>query len=160
MAESKGKILVVDDEKSMREILQIFLENEGYSVSVASNGAAAIEDIKKDIFDLIITDMKMPKASGLDLLKSTKQVSPDTIVVIITAFGNTDSAVEAMKLGAYDYLQKPFQMDEIRLVVKNALEKQELRKDVSVLKEQLKPYSLENIIGSCPSMLELFDMIN
>ncbi|HEW81019.1 MAG TPA: sigma-54-dependent Fis family transcriptional regulator, partial [Nitrospirae bacterium] len=97
---------------------------------------------------------------GLDLLKSTKQVSPDTIVVIITAFGNTDSAVEAMKLGAYDYLQKPFQMDEIRLVVKNALEKQELRKDVSVLKEQLKPYSLENIIGSCPSMLELFDMIN
>ncbi|HDH34347.1 MAG TPA: sigma-54-dependent Fis family transcriptional regulator [Nitrospirae bacterium] len=160
MAESKGKILVVDDEKSMREILQIFLENEGYSVSVASNGAAAIEDIKKDIFDLIITDMKMPKASGLDLLKSTKQVSPDTIVVIITAFGNTDSAVEAMKLGAYDYLQKPFQMDEIRLVVKNALEKQELRKDVSVLKEQLKPYSLENIIGSCPLMLELFDMIN
>lgn len=160
MAESKGKILVVDDEKSMREILQIFLKNEGYSVSVASNGEAAIENVKKDIFDLIITDMNMPKAGGLDLLKSTKQVSPDTIVVIITAFGNTDSAVEAMKLGAYDYLQKPFQMDEIRLVVKNALEKQELRKDVSILKEQLKPSSLENIIGSSPSMLELFDMIS
>ncbi len=115
MAESKGKILVVDDEKSIREILRIFLKNEGYSVSVASNGAVAIEDIKKDIFDLIITDMKMPKASGLDLLKSAKQVSPDTIVIIVTAFGNTDSAVEAMKLGAYDYIQKPFQMDEIRL---------------------------------------------
>lgn len=159
MAESKGKILVVDDEKSMRDILQIFLGNEGYSVSVASNGKAAIEDVKKDIFDLIITDMKMPKASGLDLLKSTKQISPDTIVVIITAFGSTDSAVEAMKLGAYDYLQKPFQMDEIRLVVKNALEKQELRKDVSVLKEHLKPSSIENIIGSSAPMLELFDMI-
>ncbi len=160
MTESKGKILVVDDEKSIREILRIFLKNEGYTVSVASNGAAAIEDIKKDIFDLIITDMKMPKASGLDLLKSAKQVSPDTIVIIITAFGSTDSAVEAMKLGAYDYIQKPFQMDEIRLVIKNALEKQRLQKDVSVLKEQLEPSSLENIIGSSPPMLDLFNMIN
>jgi len=159
MAESKGKILVVDDEKSMREILQIFLKNEGYSVSVASNGAVAIENIKKDIFDLIITDMNMPKASGLDLLKSTKQISPDTIVVIITAFGSTDSAVEAMKLGAYDYIQKPFQMDEIRMVLKNALEKQKLRKDVSVLKDQLEPASLENIIGSSSLMLELFNTI-
>ena len=159
MAESKGKILVVDDEKSMREILQIFLKNEGYNVSVASNGAAAIEDIKKDIFDLIITDMNMPKASGLDLLKSAKQISPDIIVVIITAFGSTDSAVEAMKLGAYDYIQKPFQMDEIRIVVKNALEKQKLQKDVSVLKDQLGPASLENIIGSSSPMLELFNMI-
>jgi len=160
MAESKGKILVVDDEKSMREILQIFLKNEGYGVSVASNGEAAIEDIKKDIFDLIITDMNMPKASGLDLLKSAKQISPDTIVVIITAFGSTDSAVEAMKLGAYDYVQKPFQMDEIKLVVKNALEKQRLQKDVSVLKDQLKPSSLESIIGESAPMRELFDMIN
>ncbi len=160
MTESKGKILVVDDEKSIREILRIFLKNEGYTVSVASNGAAAIEDIKKDIFDLIITDMKMPKASGLDLLKSAKQVSPDTIVIIITAFGSTDSAVEAMKLGAYDYIQKPFQMDEIRLVIKNALEKQRLQKDVSVLNEQLGPSSLENIIGSSPPMLDLFNMIN
>lgn len=159
MADSKGKILVVDDEKSMREILQIFLKNEGYSVAVASNGAAAIEDVKKDIYDLVITDMKMPKASGLDLLKSTKHVSPNTIVVIITAFGSTDSAVEAMKLGAYDYIQKPFQMDEIRLIVKNALEKQKLRKDVSILKGQLEPSSLKNIIGSSPPMLELFDMI-
>ena len=160
MVESKGKILVVDDEKSIREILQIFLTNEGYSVSVANNGAVAIEDIKKDIFDLIITDMNMPKASGLDLLKSAKQVSPDTIVILVTAFGTTDSAVEAMKLGAYDYIQKPFQMDDIRLVVKNALEKQKLQKDVSVLKEQQAPSSLENIIGSSAPMLELFEMIN
>lgn len=159
MAETEGKILVVDDEKSMREVLQIFLKSEGYSVSVANDGAEAIENIKKDIFDLIITDMNMPKASGLDLLKNAKQVSPDTVVIIITAFGSTDSAVEAMKLGAYDYVQKPFQMDEIRLVVKNALEKQKLRKDVSVLKEQLPSASLENIIGESAPMQELFDMI-
>ncbi|HBH60586.1 MAG TPA: Fis family transcriptional regulator [Nitrospiraceae bacterium] len=156
----KGNILVVDDEKSMREILEIFLKSEGYGVSVAENGEKAIDTLKKDIFDLIITDMKMPKVGGLELLKNVKQITPDTIVVIITAFGTTDSAVEAMKLGAYDYIQKPFQLDNIRLVVKNALEKQKLQKDVSLLKQQLKPPSLENIIGKCPSMQTLFSVIS
>ncbi len=155
----KGKILVVDDEKSMREILQIFLKNEGYSVSIANNGESAIEAVKKDIFNLVITDMKMPKASGLDLLKRVKKISSDTVVVIITAFGTTESAVEAMKLGAYDYIQKPFQLDDIRLVVKNALEKQKLQKDVSILKEQLMPPSLENIIGRSPAVKSLFGVV-
>jgi two-component system response regulator PilR (NtrC family) len=159
MEKSKGRILVVDDEKSMREILDIFLKNEGFSVSVANNGEAAIEATNKDIFDLIITDMKMPKMGGLELLKKVKENLPDTVVVIMTAFGTTESAVEAMKLGAYDYIQKPFQMDDIRLVVKNALEKQRLQKDVSILKEQLKPPSLENIIGESPSMKKLFTVI-
>jgi len=159
MKKIKGNILVVDDEKSMREILEIFLKSEGYGVSIAENGEKAIEAIKNDIFDLIITDMKMPKVGGLELLKNVKQITPDTVVVIITAFGTTDSAVEAMKLGAYDYIQKPFQLDNIRLVVKNALEKQKLQKDVSLLKQQLKPPSLENIIGKSPSMQTLFSII-
>jgi two-component system response regulator PilR (NtrC family) len=131
MNKTKGNILVVDDEKSMREILEIFLTSEGYKVSVAENGEKAIDAVKKDIYDLVITDMNMPKVGGLELLKNVKQLNPDTIVVIITAFGTTESAVEAMKLGSYDYIQKPFQMDDIRLVVKNALEKQKLQKDVS-----------------------------
>jgi two-component system response regulator PilR (NtrC family) len=160
MKKIKGNILVVDDEKSMREILEIFLKNEGYGVSIAENGEKAIEAIKKDIFDLIITDMKMPKVGGLELLKNVKQIAPDTVVVIITAFGTTDSAVEAMKLGAYDYIQKPFELDNIRLVVKNALEKQKLQKDVSLLKQQLKPPSMENIIGKSPSMQTLFSVIS
>jgi two-component system response regulator PilR (NtrC family) len=160
MKKSEGKILVVEDEQSMREILEIFLKNEGYSVSVANDGASAIEVIKKDIFDLVITDLKMPKVSGVELLKSVKEISPDTIVVIITAYGTTESAVEAMKLGAFDYIQKPFKMDDIRLVVKNALEKQRLQKDVSILRDQLKPPSLENIIGKSPTMLELFSVIS
>jgi two-component system response regulator PilR (NtrC family) len=160
MKRSKGKILVVDDEKSMREILEIFLKSENYDVSTADNGEKAIEAIKNDIFDLVITDMKMPKVGGLEVLKHIKQISPDTVVVIITAFGTTESAVEAMKLGAYDYIQKPFQMDDIRLVVKNALEKQRLQKDVSILKEQLKPPSLENIIGKGPAMQELFSVVS
>jgi len=155
----KGKILVVDDEKSMRDVLDIFLKGEGYDVLVADSGESAIEAFKKDIFDLVITDLKMPKVSGFDLLKTIKDISPDTIVVIITAFGTTESAVEAMKLGAFDYIQKPFKMDDIRLVVKNAFEKQRLQKDVSILKEQLKTPSLENIIGKSPVMLELFSLI-
>lgn len=160
MKKIKGNILVVDDEKSMREILEIFLKSEGYGVSVAENGEKAIDAVKKDIFDLIITDMKMPRVGGLELLKNVKQITPDTVVVIITAFGTTDSAVEAMKLGAYDYIQKPFQLDNIRLVVKNALEKQKLQKDVSLLKQQLRPPSLENIIGKSPSMQTLFSVIS
>ena len=135
MVKTKGRILVVDDEKSMREILEIFLENEGYFVSVANNGETAVEALKRDIFDLIISDMKMPRMGGLELLKNVKESSPDTIFVVMTAFGTTESAVEAMKLGAYDYIQKPFKMDDIRLVVKNALEKQKLQKDVSILKK-------------------------
>ena len=160
MKKPKGKILVVDDEKSMREILEIFLTSEGYSVFAAKNGGEAIEAVKKDIFDLIITDMKMPEVSGLELLKAVKHIAPETTVVIVTAFGTTESAVEAMKLGAYDYIQKPFKMDDIRLVVKNALEKQKLRKDISILKQQLKPPSLENIIGRSASMQALFSVIS
>ncbi len=159
MAKTKGKILVVDDEKSMREILEMFLKNEGYHTSAATNGASAIETIKNDIYDLIISDMKMPKMGGLELLKNVKESSPDTVFVVMTAFGTTESAVEAMKLGAYDYIQKPFQMDDIRLVVKNALEKQKLQKDVSILKNQLEIPSLENIIGESSAMQELFKVI-
>ena len=156
---SEGKILVVDDEKSMREVLEIFLKGEGYDVSLAADGQKGIEAVKKDIFDVVISDLKMPKVSGFDLLKTIKETFPDTIVVIITAFGTTESAVEAMKLGAFDYIQKPFQMDDIRLVVKNALGKQKLQKDVLVLKEQLKSPSLDNILGKSQPMIEMFSLI-
>lgn len=155
----KGNILVVDDERSMRDVLEIFLRNEGYNVTTAKDGKTAIEAIQKDIFDLVITDLKMPKTSGLDLLKSVKEISQNIVVIIITAFGTTESAVEAMKLGAFDYIQKPFKMDDIRLVVNNALEKQRLNEDVSILKEQVRGSSLENIIGESPAVFELFSLI-
>ncbi|MEF9426247.1 MAG: sigma-54 dependent transcriptional regulator [Candidatus Mariimomonas ferrooxydans] len=156
----KGKILVVDDEKNMREVMEIFLKGEGYDVTVADGGASGITAFKKDIFNFVITDLKMPKVSGFDLLKVIKETSPNTIVVINTAFGTTESAVEAMKLGAFDYIQKPFKMDSIRLVLKNALEKHKLQKDILIMKDQLKSSSLENIIGRSPVMLELFSLIH
>jgi two-component system response regulator PilR (NtrC family) len=160
MKKSKRKILVVDDEQNIRKLLKIFLTEEGYSVEVADNGESGLEAVKNHIFDLVITDLKMPKLSGFDLLKGIKEISPDTIVVIVTAFGTTESAVEAMKLGAFDYIQKPFKIDDIRLIVKNALDKHALQEELSILKEQFKSTSLENIIGNSPAMLNLFSLIS
>jgi len=128
MKDYKGRILVVEDERSMREVLRILLEEEMYEVTSAADGEAGIELIKKDIFDLVITDIKMPRADGFEVLKKVKEISPDTIVIMITAFGTTESGIEAMKLGAYDYINKPFKIDEIRLVVKKALEKEKFKR--------------------------------
>jgi len=160
MKKHKGNILIVEDEKSMREVLKILLEGEGHQVTTASDGLEAFSCIEKDIFDLVITDMKMPKGDGFEVLKKIKEISPATIVIMITAFGNTETAIEAMKLGAYDYVSKPFNIDEIRLIVKKAIEKKREAEELSLLREKVETtYSLENIIGQSPKMQELFKLI-
>jgi len=160
MEKSKGKILVVEDEKSMREVLTMLLGEEHYDVISALDGREGLACIDKDIFDLVITDMKMPKVDGFELLKKIKEISPETLVIMITAFGTTETAIEAMKLGAYDYINKPFKIDEIRLIVKKAIEKKRLREELSLLREQIKTsYSLENIIGKSARMQEMFAII-
>jgi two-component system response regulator PilR (NtrC family) len=160
MKKHNGKILVVEDEKSMREVLKILLEGENYAVTSASNGLEGLSYISKDIFDLVITDMKMPKVDGFELLKKIKEASPDTIVIMITAFGTRETAIEAMKLGAYNYINKPFNIDEIRLIVKRAIEKKKLSEELSVLKEKVETtYTLENIVGQSPKMQEMFKLI-
>jgi two-component system, NtrC family, response regulator PilR len=157
---SKGKILVVEDEKSMRDVLSILLEEEAYDVTTASDGMRGIELLRDNIFDLVITDIKMPKADGFEVLKYVKEVSPNTLVVMITAFGTTESAVDAMKKGAYDYVHKPFKIDEIRMIVKNAFEKKRLREELSLLREKFQTsFRLENIIGKSPNMQDLFRLI-
>jgi two-component system, NtrC family, response regulator PilR len=160
MKRHKGRILIVEDEKSMREILKMLLEEENYEIVTASNGIEGISSIEKDIFDLVITDMKMPKADGFEVLKKIKEISPETIVIMITAFGTTETAIEAMKLGAYDYIHKPFNIDQIRIVVRKALDKKRLSEELSVLKSKVDTtYSLENIIGQSAKMQELFKLI-
>jgi len=160
MKKHKGKILIVEDEKSMREVLKILLEGEEHEVTTASDGLEGLSCIEKDIFDLVITDMKMPKADGFEVLKKIKEISPDTIVLMITAFGNTETAVEAMKQGAYDYISKPFNIDEIRLIVKKAIEKKREREELSLLRQKVEiTYAIENIIGQSPKMQELFKLI-
>jgi two-component system response regulator PilR (NtrC family) len=160
MDKDKGKILIVEDEKSMREVLKILLEGERYSVTSASDGFEGLSYINRDIFDLVITDMKMPKIDGFELLKKIKEISPETIVIMITAFGTTESAVEAMKFGAYDYINKPFNIDEIRLIVRKAIEKKRLSEEIVLLREKVQTsYTLENIVGMSPKMQELFKII-
>jgi two-component system response regulator PilR (NtrC family) len=160
MEGSKGKILIVEDEKSMRDVLSILLEDEAYHVTTASDGIEGIELLRDNIFDLVITDIKMPKADGFEVLKYVKEVSPNTLVVMITAFGTTESAVDAMKKGAYDYVHKPFKIDEIRMIVKNAFEKKRLREELSLLREKFQTsFRLENIIGKSPNMQDLFRLI-
>jgi two-component system, NtrC family, response regulator PilR len=160
METAKGKVLIIEDEKSMREVLKILLEEEGYEITAASNGLAGIEYLQSDIFDLVITDIKMPKANGFEVLKQVKETSPSTVVIMITAFGTTESTIEAMKLGAYDYIQKPFKIDEIRLIIQKAFEKKKLSEELLILREKVKSRTgLENIIGKSPKMQELFTLI-
>lgn len=160
MENQKGRILVVEDEKSMRDVLKILLEEEGYEVSTASDGVEGMETIRDNIFDLVITDIKMPGADGFAVLKLVKEAYPETIVIMVTAFGTAESAIDAMKQGAYDYINKPFKIDEIRLIVKKAFEKKKLREELSLLREKFQSsFRLENIIGKSARMQDLFKLI-
>lgn len=159
MERPKGKILIVEDERSMREVLKILLEGENYEVICATDGLEGLSYIDKDIFDLVITDIKMPKVDGFEVLTKVKDISPSTLVIMITAFGTTEAAIQAMELGAYDYINKPFKIDEIRLIIKKALEKKRLSEELLLLREKAKTsYTLENIIGKSTKMQDLFKL--
>src|SRR5512143_454591 len=144
-----SRVLVVDDVKGMREMLSIMLKKEGHDAVMAEGGEKAVKLLKDDIFDLVITDVKMPKSSGMDVLRAVKEHSPDTVVIMITAYATAESAVEAMKEGAYDYIMKPFKVDEIKLVVKNALEKRKLKEENQFLRRELQAVKgFEDFVGS------------
>lgn len=156
----KSRILVVDDEESIREFLDIMLRKEGYEVTLAEDGARAADLLKKKSFDMVISDLQMPNMTGMELLKHVKDVYPDTVFMLITAFGTTESAVEAMKLGAYDYLTKPFKIDEVRINIANALKSKNLEVENRVLKKELKrEYNFQNIVGNSEPMHRIFDLI-
>lgn len=154
------KILVVDDEQSMRDVLSIMLKRAGYGVTAASDGEEAIGHIHKELFDLVITDLRMPKVDGLEVLKAVKACSPETVVLMITAFASAESAVEAMKHGAYDYLTKPFQVDEVQLIIRNALERRRLSTENILLKREMASQSsFSRIIGQSEAMQKVFEVI-
>ena len=154
------KILVVDDERSLREVLSIMLTRAGYAVTEASDGEEAISHVNREIFDLVITDLRMPKADGMAVLKAVKSSSPETVVLVLTAFATADSAVDAMKQGAYDYLTKPFQVDEVQLIIRNALEKRRLSTENILLKREMASQSsFAQIVGQSESMQKVFDVV-
>jgi two-component system response regulator PilR (NtrC family) len=154
------RVLVVDDAASMRELLAITLGQDGYEVETADGGAAAIELLRRDAFDLVITDLRMQGTDGMAVLRAVRELSPDTPVVVITAYASTETAVEAMKAGAYDYVTKPFKLDEIRVTLGNALERKRLKDENRALRRQLvKAGPFEGFIGKSPAMTAVFETI-
>ncbi|HVB37543.1 MAG TPA: sigma-54 dependent transcriptional regulator, partial [Vicinamibacterales bacterium] len=159
-ATTASRILVVDDERSMRELLAIVLKREGYEVSLADNGRDAIALLEGQPFDLLISDIKMPDVSGVEVLRAAKSVDQDIIGIMVTAFASTESAVEALRMGAYDYLSKPFDVDELKLVVRNALERRQLRQENVLLKRALHTsHQFANIVGRSEPMLAVFTLV-
>jgi two-component system, NtrC family, response regulator PilR len=154
------RILVVDDERSMRELLAIVLKREGYDVTLAESGRTAVAALDRGPYDLLISDIKMPDMSGVDVLRAAKHLDPDILGIMITAFASTETAVEAMRLGACDYLSKPFDMDLLKMKVREKVENRHLRQENVLLKRSLGlSHQFSNIIGRSESMLEVFKMI-
>ena len=156
---SKRHILVVDDDESLRRVTQVQLQQAGYEVTTAAEGNQALALARERAPDLVITDLRMPGMSGLDLLKRIRAEYRDMIVIVVTAFGTVESAVEAMRAGAYDYITKPVNPDELRLTVGRALENLDLREEVQALRSSLdRKYGFENILGSSNALLSVLDM--
>lgn len=157
---NKNTILIVDDENNLREMLAILLKREGYDICQAENGESGFLKAQEISPDLIITDIRMPKITGIDLLRKLREQDNDVAVIMMTAFSSTEEAVEAMKLGAYDYITKPFKNDEIRLVVKNALERKSLEQENRKLKQQLgERFSFKRLIGKSTAMCNLISLL-
>jgi len=153
-------ILVVDDERSMQEFLEILLRKEGYSVSTASDVDSALVALEADDYDLVITDIQMPARSGLDLLREARALQPELVVIMITAFATTETAIAAMKEGAYDYITKPFKVDEILLVVQKALEKRLLHSENRRLRLELRSERHRRpMVGNSPAMERIYELI-
>jgi two-component system response regulator PilR (NtrC family) len=157
---TKQKILVVDDEKSMCDFLEIMLQKEGYEVLSTTSGEKALELLDNNLYSMILTDVKMPGADGFAVLRKTKEVSPDTVVIMITAYGSPEGAVTAIKEGAYDYITKPFRVEEVKITIKKALERSDLIKENIRLRQAVEErYKFWNIIGKSPKMQRVYDLV-
>ncbi|HVT07425.1 MAG TPA: sigma-54 dependent transcriptional regulator [Polyangia bacterium] len=156
----RATILVVEDDAAMRAFLREVLEEEGHTVEVAPGGRAGVERVRQGAVDLVISDVKMPDLDGLDMLREIKAVTPSPHVITITAFGSIDTAIRAVKLGAFDYITKPFDVDQLNLSVQKALAERALRSEVARLRDEVqKSYRLGNLIGRSTGMQEIFALI-
>ncbi|NWF94097.1 MAG: sigma-54-dependent Fis family transcriptional regulator [Syntrophaceae bacterium] len=154
------RILVVDDEMIVCESCKRILEEEGYEVDTALSGMEAFDKMRQSPFDVVITDLKMPGVDGMEVLKTVRRDYPDTIVIMITGFSTVETAVEAMKLGAFDYIPKPFTPDEVSVVVKKAIEKRSLMLENIYLRQELQEkYGFHNIVGKSKKMQEIYRII-
>jgi DNA-binding NtrC family response regulator len=156
----KAKILIVDDEKAIRDSLKMVLTDEGYFAETASDGSEAIEKLIEDEFDIIISDIKMPNLDGMQLLKKTNEVNPSTFFIIMTAYASVQTAIEALRLGAYDYLLKPVEFDEVIFRVNRMVEFKKLALENKLLKSRFSQgANFENLIGESEPMKNVFELI-
>src|SRR4051812_5097014 len=155
-----SKLLIVDDEPGMRQLLSIVFGREGHEVRTAENGRRGLEALRAEPADLIVSDVKMPDMGGIELLRAARELLPDVAVVMMTAFATVDTAREAFKLGADDFIQKPFDVDELKLIVTKALEKLDLVKENRAFRRaQRERGRLGNIIGRSDRMQAVYQMI-
>lgn len=161
MKNNPGKtILLADDDENLRRVLEFQLSEAEYSVSVAQDGAEALELFSENDFDCVITDLRMPKLSGLELLEKIKTVDPEIPVIVITAFGEVETAVTAMKFGAYDYINKPFNRDEMLITLERALSFGQTKSENRQLRELVdREFRLDNVIGDSPAMRSVIDLV-
>jgi len=156
----KISILVVDDELSIRESLSGWLQQDGYEVESAADGPAALAKAQETHYDIMLLDVKMPRMDGITVLKTLRESNADTAVVVMTAHGAIQDAVEAMKLGAHDYLLKPFDLEEMSLIIEKLVQVQTLAMENLILKDRVATISrFENLVGQSPPMLQLFETI-
>jgi two-component system response regulator AtoC len=154
------RVLIVDDEESFRHMLSVILIKEGYEVEASSNGEEGLQKAAASPFDHILCDIRMPHMDGLEFLKEIKRTGLEATVIMMSAYGTMDTAIEAMKLGAYDYVSKPFKPDEIILTLRKAEEREQLRKENLLLRKEVgKEYSFENIVSKNEQMQKIFDVI-
>jgi DNA-binding NtrC family response regulator len=157
----KGKLLVVDDEFAIQKALVKYLRKIGYDVDSANDGAEAVEKVKNKIYDLVISDLKMPNMSGIELIRACKKISPSTTFLIMTGFGTIETAIEAIKEGAFHYITKPFELDDIGMLIDKAVSFKNLSAENAELKKQVKnKYRFENIIGCSDKLKEVFSVID
>jgi len=156
----KIRILIVDDQRNMRATLGILLRGAGYETDEAPDGETAIEKVKQESFDLVLTDLRMGRVDGMEVLRKVREASPTTEVVVMTAYGTVESAVAAMRLGAYDYLQKPFTEEELLVKVDKAFERKRLANEVTLLTQEFRErYKFENIIGRSQAIRDVYSRI-
>ncbi|MGL4209397.1 MAG: sigma-54-dependent transcriptional regulator [Candidatus Adiutrix sp.] len=154
------KILIVDDEEHIRKIISIMLSKRGYSCQTAASGSEALKIMAKDSFEAVLTDMKMPQLGGLELLARIKAENPEQVVIVVTAFASMDTAIQAMKAGAYDYISKPFKEEEVVLILEKALERGRLLDENRLLKKQIKErFDLASFLGQSAPMQKVFALI-
>jgi two-component system response regulator PilR (NtrC family) len=160
MTENKGTIHVIDDEPIIHEVLSQLLTSEGYDVELSSSGEEALEKHSSQFFDVTLLDLLMPGLDGIEVLKGIKKVDPQAIVIIITAYASVESAISAMKMGAYDYIQKPFKHEELLIIIARALEHKSLRDENIRLKDELsRRYGFDKLIGQSQPIQKIFDLI-